>query len=204
RHPGRGGRAGVRGPRLGTGLRLDRPPRPGPLHPQLRRPGQRRRLGPAAARRTAAGPRGQGGRARLLPARRGDRALPGGGGGGRGGRRPGGGRPGRAADLRRHTGAGPLSPGRGGGLGRRAVIRGGSGGGWGGPGGGGRGGGRGRWGWWVRRWDGWDGWDQGGRWRSPGRGRRRPASSRGGREAPPPPRGRPSAAGRREPTATGG
>src|SRR5690606_26968549 len=43
----------------------------------------------------------------------------------------GGGRPGRPADLRRHTGAVPLHHGRGGVLRRREVIRGSSRGGWG-------------------------------------------------------------------------
>ena len=47
------GGAGGRAQELGAGVRLVQLPCPGPVRPQLRRPGQRRRLGAAAARRAA-------------------------------------------------------------------------------------------------------------------------------------------------------
>ncbi len=84
-------------------------PRPRPVHPQLRRPGHRRRVGARAARHAARFVGRRPRRAGLLPARRGDGALP------RrrrvrcGGRRGRGRHPGRPHALRRHRG--PL-PGR--------------------------------------------------------------------------------------------
>ncbi|EPJ39137.1 putative DNA polymerase I [Streptomyces afghaniensis 772] len=122
RHPGHR-RGAARQRTVGARVRLHQRPRPRPLRPQLRRPGQRRRLGPAAARRAAQILRGPGGRAGLLPARRGDRALPRGGDGD--GRRgdPRGGGPGRPADLRGDAGAVPVHDGGGGVLRGRQIAQ---------------------------------------------------------------------------------
>ncbi|SCD62663.1 DNA polymerase-1, partial [Streptomyces sp. IgraMP-1] len=106
--PARGGHRRVR-PRG-----LLRRPCPGPLHPQLRRAGQRRRLGPAPPRRPPLLARPAPGRARLLPARRGDRPLPRRGGPGRRRRHRGGLGPGHRDLLRRRARAVSFHHGRGG------------------------------------------------------------------------------------------
>src|SRR5690606_37366261 len=86
--------------------------RPGALHPQLRRPGHRRRVG-AVAHGRAARPAARPGAAGVLPARRGHRALP--ARPGRAGTRrgPQGRRRGDPAAVRRHAGALPDGGGRG-------------------------------------------------------------------------------------------
>ncbi len=111
---------------VGARIRLHQRPGPGPLRTQLRGPGQRRRLGPADARRAAAGVRRQGGGAGVLPARRGDRALPPAGGGRRGRGDPGGRGAGGAAHVRPDAGAVSVHHGGGGVLrGRQVSERGG-------------------------------------------------------------------------------
>jgi hypothetical protein len=96
-------------------------PRPGPVHPQLRGPGQRRRLGPGPAGRPPPTPRRLRVAAGVLPARRGDGPLPPGRrrvGRGRGPRRRRG-EP--AAGVWRHRRAVPAGRGRGRLLRRRQV-----------------------------------------------------------------------------------